>query len=268
MSKIIDMHCHIFPEKIAIKAASAIGDFYGAPMRADGTVKQMLKLGSEAGISQFLVCSAATTPDQVPAINNFISESVKQYPDKLIGFGTLHPEMDNPKEEIDRLASLGLKGVKLHPDFQRFKIDDSKAEKLYALLEGRFPMLIHMGDYRNNLSHPKRMAAIADKFPSLKIIAAHFGGWSQTRDALEYLAPKNIYVDSSSSLYLMTPEEGKKLVRQWGADRIFYGADYPMWNFKEEIKRHRDLGLEKDEYDKIFYLNAEKFLAEIERSIY
>jgi predicted TIM-barrel fold metal-dependent hydrolase len=120
---IIDAHAHIFPEKIAQKATDNIGSFYDLYMNFDGTADMLIKQGDECGVSKYVVQSVATVPHQVKRINDFIVKSVEKYPDKLIGFGSLHPDMKGMEEEIDRLISLGLHGIKLHPDFQKFAIN-------------------------------------------------------------------------------------------------------------------------------------------------
>ena len=112
---IIDAHAHIFPDKIAQKATDNIGRFYDLYMNFDGTADSLINQGSECGVSKYVVQSVATVPHQVKRINDFIVQSVAKYPDKLIGFGSLHPDMKGMEEEIDRLISLGLHGIKLHP---------------------------------------------------------------------------------------------------------------------------------------------------------
>ena len=117
--KIIDFHAHIFPEKVAAKAADSIGEFYGISMRHDGTVETLLESGGRIGVYKYLIHSTATRPDQVDVINNFVAENVRRNPDKLIGFGTLHKDMEDVDGEINRIISIGLSGIKLHPDFQQ-----------------------------------------------------------------------------------------------------------------------------------------------------
>lgn len=77
---IIDSHAHIYPDKLARKAARSIGDFYDIDMDLDGTVDMLLKVGDEAGVDKFLVHSVATTPHQVRSINSFIAKSVSEHP--------------------------------------------------------------------------------------------------------------------------------------------------------------------------------------------
>ena len=105
---IIDAHAHIFPDKIAEKATAGIGGFYaGCEPVHNGMLSTLLEEGTAAGVSRFLVQSVATVPEQVQSINNFISASVAAYPDRLIGFGAIHPDYEDIEGEADRVISLG-----------------------------------------------------------------------------------------------------------------------------------------------------------------
>ena len=146
--KIIDSHCHIYPDKIAQKASDATGHFYDIPASLDGRISTLLEHGEAAGIDHFVVQSVATTPKQVSSINNFIAEAVAQSEGRFTGLGTLHPDSEDMEADVNEIISLGLKGVKLHPDIQKVKLDDHRMLKMYELCEGRLPMLIHTGDWR------------------------------------------------------------------------------------------------------------------------
>ena len=117
---IIDSHVHIFPDKIAEKAVAGIRDFYDLAMRYDGRLDTILTEGTKAGVDKFLILSVATVPEQVPGINNFLAQCVNEHSERLIGFCAMHPDFEDVESEIDRAEKLGLKGIKLHPDFQRF----------------------------------------------------------------------------------------------------------------------------------------------------
>lgn len=260
MQKKIDMHAHIFPEKIAEKASASIGGFYDIPMCMDGTLGTLLRTGAAHGLVHYVVQSVATRADQVLGINDYIARAVEAHPGLLTGFGTLHPEMDDPGAEVERVMALGLKGIKLHPDFQAFQADSPKAMRIYEAVEGRLPLLIHAGDPRYDYSSPRRLAAVLDAFPSLTMIAAHLGGWEEWEEAAAYLMPRKLYVDSSSSLYHFTPEAGAARIRAWGIDRVLFGTDYPMWDYEHELERVAKLGLTPEEEDKLFYRNAARLL--------
>ena len=151
--KIIDFHAHIFPDKIAKKATENIGRFYGIEMSGNGSVNALLRSASAFNVEKFIVHSTATTHRQVNAINDFIFDEISKE-SRFIGFMTLHPDMT--KEEIDETVDLniarGMKGIKLHPDFQKFHVDDKNAYKIYESAEGKLPILFHAGDSRYDFS--------------------------------------------------------------------------------------------------------------------
>lgn len=257
--RIIDAHCHIYPDKIAQKASESTGHFYGIPTLLDGKVSTLLEHGQGAGIDHFVVQSVATTPKQVSSINQFIARAVAESDGKFTGLGTLHPDSENIKAEVEEIISLGLKGVKLHPDIQQFKIDDYRMLKIYELCEGRLPILMHTGDSRFDFSNPNRMVPILDIYKNLTVIGAHFGGWSVWEEATEKLSSyENFYVDCSSSLYAMTPEKGKELIMAYGVDRVLFGTDYPIWEPATELDLFMRLDLTDGERESILCNNAKK----------
>lgn len=261
MAQIFDSHAHIYPHKIAQKAAQSIGEFYQISIERDGSVETLLQNGTAAGISHFLVHSVATFPRQVISINDFISEQCKLHPDCFVGFGTIHPGFDQPCEEIERCISLGLHGIKIHPDTQMFNMDDERMFPIYQMLSDKhMPILIHCGDYRYTYSHPARLAHVLDLYPKLKVIAAHFGGWSLWDLAKEYILDKKCYMDTSSSLPFLGRVRGRELIEAYGVDRMLFGVDFPMWDHKEELKRFLDLGFSDTENEIMMWKNAWRVL--------
>ena len=263
MTRIIDSHCHVYPDQIAAKAVQAVDRFYdGLPREPwDGTVGTLLKSGREAGITHFVVHSVATSPAQVHSINRFIAQSVRQSGGTLIGLGALHPDSETLEEDILELRSLGLRGVKIHPDVQRFAADSEKAFRLYALCAGcDLPVLMHTGDRRYDYSNPERVARVLEAFPRLRLIGAHFGGWS-VWDRAEQLLPRypNLWVDTSSSFFWMDPERALRAIRAFGAERVLFGTDYPMWPQKPELDFLNALPLPEADREKILWRNCADF---------
>lgn len=259
MYKIIDSHCHIYPDAIAQKAAEGTGNFYGLKMGYDGRVSTLIKEGGAAGIGHYIVQSVATTPKQVSSINHYIAKTIKESNGLMTGLGTLHPESADIKADFDELISLGLKGVKIHPDIQGFKLDDYRCLKIYELCEGKVPILVHTGDYRFDYSNPNRFKPILDIFKGLTFIGAHFGGWSVWEQAVEELTNyNNLYVDCSSTFYAMPKEKVAQLINAYGTDRVLFGTDYPMWNPKTELDYFYSLGLLEEDNKKILHDNAVK----------
>lgn len=257
---IIDIHAHIFPDRLAKTAVGGIGDFYDRTLSCDGTADTLIKIGHKAGISKFAVHSAATSPRQVKRINDFLITAAAEHPDDFIGFITLHPDYDDNAAEIERGIAAGARGIKLHPDFQKFRIDDKKAYPIYEEAQGRLPILFHMGDTRYSYSRPEYLLKVISDFPKLDIIGAHFGGWSEWDRGAEVLAGTGIFVDCSSARQWMTKEHFVRLIDTFGTERVIFGSDYPMWNPHEELEYINSLKLPQEARDRLLYKNAAKVL--------
>lgn len=260
---VIDAHCHIYPDKIAERAVAGTDVFYGTKALCIGTVSDMLEKAAEAGIDHTFVQSVATAPKQVKSINAFIADAVANSGGRLTGLGTLHPDSEDQADDVKHLIELGLKGVKLHPDIQKFKIDDYRMLKIFDLCEeAGIPILMHAGDDRYDYSNPNRMKPILEIYKKLTIVGAHFGGWTVWDEAVRELSEfPNFYVDCSSSFPFISADKVGSLVEAWGADKILFGTDYPMWVPKKEVEALLSLGLSDEDYRKIFSENAKKVFA-------
>ena len=241
--KIIDAHAHIFPDKIAEKAVASIGHFYEMDtMTHRGRTEDLLSSGD--AVDRFLVFSTATTAKQVESINRFIYGECEKHPDKLIGLGTMHPEYENFQEEMHWLKSHGIYGIKLHPDFQHFAINDERMMDFYEFLaEEHMFLLTHSGDHRYSFSNPDKVADVAKRFPKLKMIAAHFGGWSEWDKSLHILNLPNVYFDTSSTFPFIGTDIMQKALKQVDPSHLFFGSDFPMWDPKDEIETIKSFNL-------------------------
>ncbi len=262
MNDVTDIHAHVFPDVIAKKATESIGQFYDLPPQRCGTVEQLLHTSGRAGITRSCIYSVAVTPHSIDSINRFVAASVKEHPDRLTGYGAVHPDRENIPGLAEEVRAMGLKGLKIHPDMQKFALDSPAAMEMFAAIEGKLPIVIHTGDPRFEYSHPKQMKKVLDAFPKLVCVCAHLGGWKEWEDAWTILAGyENAYVDTSSSLYLMSPAEGRRLIRRFSRERVLFGTDFPMWDPEEEMERFRALKLTDDEEERILSLNARPLIS-------
>lgn len=261
--KIFDMHVHIFPERLAEKASAAIGTFYeNFPMECDGRVSTAIRLMDEAGITRCCAHSVATTAHQVRSINEFVLNAWREYPDRIVPFAAMHPGVENPAAEAESIIAAGFKGLKLHPEIQNFKIDAPEVLKMIEPFAGRLPILVHAGDYRMDNSSPDRLKNLLRIFPNLTLVCAHLGGWTVWEKAAHELPGADIYVDTSSALFALTPERAAEIIRAFGVDRALYGTDYPMWSPVSEMQRFNALPLTEEEREKILWTNHLKLFPE------
>ena len=272
--KIIDAHAHIFPEKIAAAAVKATGEFYAGAQNEEllappdlthclGTAEDLLRENAEAGISRSVVFSTATTPRQVESINSFIARECAAHRE-FIGVGTMHIDYPDFESEVRRIRELGLVGIKLHPDIQRFALDDDRLLPLYDCMRAEHLFLVaHTGDYRYDYSGPRRMARLAKLFPEMSFIGAHYGGWSEWTEARECLVLPNVYVDTSSTQGFTGGVSARKGLETFDPTHIFFGTDYPMWKPAEEVERFLSLGVDEKRLEGILHENFENFLKEL-----
>lgn len=256
---VIDVHAHIYPEKIAERAVGAVGEFYLVDMYGQGTAAHLLASKEQAPLTHFVVHSVATKPSAVASINDFIAEQCRLHPE-FIGFMAMHQDLEDPETEIERAVGLGLRGMKLHPDTQKVNMDDPRLMRIYGMIEGRLPLIVHTGDYRTDFSHPRRLKNILRTFPNLVVDAAHFGGWSVFDLAVEYLEDENCFLDMSSSRAFLGARRTQELVRIYGTDRILFGSDFPMWSPTKEYEDFASLDFTEAELENMTWHNAERFL--------
>ena len=259
---VVDVHVHIYPDKIAERAATSIGRFYSIHMaEGDGSVERLEQAIAGSPITNCVVHSVAVRAQTVESINTFIANTCADHPE-YCGFMTMHQDYEYPFAEIDRAMALGLKGIKVHPDTQMFDMDDPRMMRVYDYArQNHLPVMIHCGDYRYDYSHPRRLKHILTELPGLVVDAAHFGGWSVYDLALEYLedTDDNCMLDMSSSMSFLGPRRTRELVYAYGPERILFGSDFPMWDPVLEYERFHDLGFSDDEWAQMTWHNAERF---------
>lgn len=264
--KIFDIHTHIYPDAIAEKAVISLGKFYDFVPQGNGTYADMTKWDKDFGVSGFLVFSVATNAHQVHKVNEGLAACAKRGREDgfiTVAFGGLHQDCPDMKSEIDYALSLGLKGIKIHPDIQMVDIDSEKLFPLYEEAEGRFPIYFHMGDNRPEYrySEAARLKKVLDLFPRLEVVAAHLGGYCAEDDAVKYLAkdPRVMY-DTSSALWNMTPEKAEYLIGKYGTEKVMFGTDYPVMRPEDELERFFRLKLTDRQREDILWNNAVRFL--------
>lgn len=260
----IDFHTHIFPDELAHKALDALlshNTYFFSPV-TNATKAELLKRMDEWGINISVVQPVITKQSQMQKIN-YWAESICS--DRLISFGGIYPHTDNYKRDIDLVADLGLKGLKFHPEYQNFNIDDERMLRIYDYALGRgLIILFHAGvdpgmpaPYK---SSPRQFARIIDAMQGGTIVAAHLGGHAQWDDVEKYLTGKNIYLDTSMGFEYFSHEQFLRIIKKHGADKILFASDSPWSNAKDEINVIKTLPLTQREIKMILGLNAEKIL--------
>jgi predicted TIM-barrel fold metal-dependent hydrolase len=258
----------MFSDKIAEKAMSSLVGIIGGKYTpfTDGTVKDTLRKLDECGIDKAVVLSIATKPSQQTVINDWAVTLQKEYPERLFVFGTVHPEADDVLQELDRIKSLGLYGIKLHPEYQKFFINDEKLYRIYKRCgELKLPVIFHMGydpvePYKRR-AMPYHLKDIAEKFPETLFIGGHYGGMSSWEDVLHYAAGlPNVYLDTSFTAEFLPQELFLEILNKHGADKILFASDCPWRNIRDESEYIEQMPLPDEIKELIFYKNAERIL--------
>lgn len=250
---IIDFHTHAFPDKIVEKAMRTLVHNAGNTIPfTDGTADGIVSYMDGHGVDKAVVLNIATNPKQQHNVNDFAAAINGE---RLIAFGSVHPDAPDAVEELHRIRELGLKGVKLHPDYQGFFVDEDKMLPIYETIEKLGLILVfHAGvdiQYFEPVHcPPARLARILPVFGSGRVVAAHMGGYLQWYEVEEHLVGKNLYLDTSFAYSRMPSPHAARIIRNHGPARILFGSDMP-WSAPHLEKRFiQSLGLsEKEERD-------------------
>lgn len=261
---IIDFHTHSFPDALAPRAmASLIPTFTSIASfspQTDGTAAAAKALLSSAGISRAVVCNIATNARQEPKVNDYAISLLSD------GFfcplGSVHPDSENIESELDRLKLAGIKGIKLHPDYVRITLDDKRYDKIFTELVKRdMFVVVHAG--RDPISPdkihatPEMFRDVIKKYPTLKIIAAHMGGFAKAEDVYHNLVGTGVYIDTSlSSLRESEKETLYKILSEHDENKILFGTDTPWSIPTREIEFVKNAPISEEKKEKIFYKNA------------
>lgn len=260
----IDFHTHAFTESIAKRAIEKLEGLAQQKALTDGTVASLLQRFDEWGVDKGVVLTIATKPSQQTTINNWAA-SIKS--DRLIPFGSVHFLADDWEAELERIKELGLKGVKLHPDYQGFEIDDERLTPIYKKCASLgLVVLFHAGydcvspDYIHAI--PEASLRVHRRVPEMTMVLAHLGGNYLPDDVLKYLAGEEgeLYFDTSFVADVYDDSVVEKIILKHGTDRILFATDCPWCSGKAEIDMINRLSLTEDDREKIFHKNAERLL--------
>jgi predicted TIM-barrel fold metal-dependent hydrolase len=260
--RVIDLHVHAFPDRIAGDALDRLERLSGCARHYDGTLGGLRESMARNGVARAVVQPVATRPESVAGINDW---AARGQDGRVACFGAMHPGHSDPVAEIERLAGLGLRGVKLHPEFQQFRPDEDRMAPIYeALVRHDLVLFFHAGaDIAIDTvsSTPAVFARVLDAYPRLRVVLAHMGGWQQWDEVLEVLVGRDVVLETSFTLGYIGADRFMELVRAHGAERVAFGSDGPFGDVAAELRAFGALALEEDERAAIMWDNAERFLS-------
>lgn len=260
---LIDFHTHAFPDKIAPKAIDKLSYVSGGlEPYTDGTLSGLRRSMKNNNVDLSVVLCIATNAEQQKNVNDF-ALSVNNEKD-MLSFGSIYPWASDAFDELDRIKAMGLKGVKFHPDYQKFSVDDIRFKDLYKKISSLGLITVfHAG---HDFGFPPPYGATPDKLSKAllwfdsPVVAAHWGGIGCGEDVIKHLVGTDVYLDTSFGYGTMPRYFAQKIVENHGADKILFGTDTPWHNACMEMRLLNTLKLSESEFEKIKYKNAQILL--------
>ncbi len=261
---IIDFHTHAFPDTLAERAIGVLVSNLKVklePVR-DGTIASLIRRMDEWNIDKSVIAPIVTKPTQIKTLNEWAA-SVNG--ERIIALGSIYPNSGTYKQDIDFVTSLGLKGIKLHAEYQDFIPDSPEMLKIYDYAFSKGLIILHHAGADNGMdapykSNPAIFAHIADELRGGVMVAAHLGGHAQWDEVYDKLCGKNIYFDTSMGFEYYGAEMFCKIVKKHGADKILFGSDSPWSHAGNELKTLRRCGLDEKTIKIICGENAKRIL--------
>lgn len=272
---VIDFHVHAFSEKIVERAMGQLEKTLldateYLPKTAnispctDGTLKDLIKKMDKHSIDKGVLLPIATKPSQQRIINNWAKESES---DRIISFGSVHPDADDALDELERIRKLGLYGVKLHPDYQNFFVDEERLFPIYRkCIELDLPIIFHAGfdpiSPKKAHAMPDAFSKVLDALPNITMVLAHFGGMLEWDMVEEYLIGRgeNLYFDLSTVTGYLGDEQAERMIKKHGSNRILFASDMPWDSPQNIVSLVERLDLTSEDRKNILYKNAKRLL--------
>ena len=261
--RIIDFHTHAFPDPVAEQAIPKLEANSNVTAALDGKVSSLLGSMDAAGITQSVVASIATKPAQFPAILDW---SVAIRTDRIIPFASVHPDDPEAPDQVHRIAEAGLKGIKMHPYYQGFVLDDPRMHPIYqAISDAGLLLLMHTGfdlafEY-TRIADPVRLLNVLEAFPKLRFVASHLGAYDDWDNAQRLLIGKPIYTDVSYSIQLMPRERAQELLELHPPEFLLFGTDSPWKDQAESVEFLRSFQFGEAWERLVLFENAQRLLS-------
>lgn len=264
MTAIIDFHTHAFPDRLAAKAVPALAREGDVRAWLNGTVTDLLASMDRAGIEKSVICSIATRPEQFEPI---LAWSAEIRSERLVPLPSIHPDDPLLHEHVGIIREEGFKGLKLHPYYQDFFLDESRMMKFYeTVCRHDLLLVMHTGfDIafpRIRRADPEKVRRVLGLLPELKLITTHLGGWDDWREVENNLIGEPIYMELSFSLDYLGPEAARRMILAHPAQYVLFGTDSPWKDQRETIDLLRGLGLGEETEKRILAGNARILLRE------
>lgn len=262
MQTVIDFHTHAFPDQVAQVAIPALEKKGGVKAYTDGTVRGLLDSMDKAGIEKSVICSIATRKEQFQPILDWC-DSIRS--ERLIPFPSIHPGSFGFEQEVEQVTGMGFKGIKMHPFYQDFFLNDPELDPLYRLLEKeRLLLVMHtgydIGYPEERRADPAGILRLLERFPDLRLITTHLGSWNQWDEVRELLTGQPIYMELSFALDFLDQIRIRDILENHPPEYILFGSDSPWADQETTLRLLAKLNLSQQLSDRIVGKNAEELL--------
>jgi hypothetical protein len=262
MAGVIDIHTHAFPDPIAKIAIPVLEREGNIKAYLDGTVAGLLASMDRSGVEQSVLCSIATRPEQFAPILEWSREIRSE---RIVPFPSLHPADPQLIEHLQMVHDEGFKGVKMHSYYQDYCLDDPHLDELYEKMSQLGTILVIHAGYdiafpRIRKADPQRILAVCQRFPQLKLIATHLGGWDEWADVRTLLAGQPIYMEISFALDFLDQKRIKDIMLSHPPEYLLFGTDSPWTDQATTLKMLAKLGLPEPLFEQIVSTNARRLL--------
>lgn len=265
-TKIIDFHTHAFPEAVAVRAIPALEEAGGVTAFTDGTCTGLLASMDRAGIKKSVICSIATRVEQFQSIIDW-SQRIRSQ--RIIPLPSVHPDDPQLADHVNQIKNQGFIGIKMHPYYQDFFLSEEKMNPVYrAVTENDLVLVMHTGfdiAYpRIRRADPEQILRVIKKYPELKLITTHLGGWDDWEEVERLLIGLPVYIEISFALDFLTTEKARTLITAHPDDYILFGTDSPWADQKQCLEKLKNLELKKKRLEKIVWKNGLRLLGQPE----
>ncbi len=264
---IIDFHTHVFPDKIADAAINALASASSTTPFSNGKISGLISRLDEAGVDLAVNLPVLTKPSQYDSVLRF-ALSINETNDRIISFAGFHPQQGDVKNKMKELKRLGVKGIKIHPDYQGTFFDaDDYVEIVKSAKDNDLIVVTHAGFDQGFPGQPvkctpDRVLKLLEKVGGYdKLVLAHFGGNESFDEVYDKLAGKNILFDTAYILSKTSEAQFKKTLEKHGGDKILFASDSPWSNIAADVAKIKGFSLSPETEEKILYKNAKHLLS-------
>lgn len=263
MAGIIDFHAHAFPDAVADAAMAKLrAEVPQVPCYLDGKLSSLLRSMDDSGVEASVLCCIATRPKQYESILAWCGQIRSP---RMVPFPSVHPADPKAVERIGQIAAEGFKGIKMHPYYQDYVLDEPRMMPLYErMCREKLILVVHTGYdiafERIDRGGPDRILRVADSFPELKLVSTHLGAWEQWDRVREVLIGRRIYMDISYAIDFVGVANARDMITRHPAEFVLFGTDSPWDDQQRCIRMIREMRLGTERESLLLGANARRLL--------